>query len=44
MIEKLNITGNYMDEDSLEMLWLGLHSNTSLLKLEFDSKDRVLDQ
>ena len=33
-----------MDEDSLEDIWKGLHSNVSITALQFDSQDKVLEQ
>ena len=42
-LEKLNIKGNYMDEESLEAIWVGLNDNIKLKSFLFDSIDKVLE-
>ena len=43
-IHKLDIRGNYMNEEILEALWDSLHFNIELTELHFDSQDNELDQ
>lgn len=43
-LEKLNIKGNYMDEESLEAIWVGLNDNIKLKSFLFDSIDKVLEE
>ena len=41
-IHTLNLEGNYMSEEIIEELWLGLHENISITKFIYDSKDIIL--
>lgn len=38
-IKSLDLRGNYLNEEILEQIWVGMHHNMSLTQILFDTKD-----